>query len=171
VLIKALIISLRFKIIFVMKKIKQYISMKEIKNSQELTKRIFDLLKEVPWTKINGYSAYNLHQIAMGNSNIDFVIVESARNEPFDMFVNDVKAMVNIMERSPRGRTIYAYRINGTENILFNPIVNKLNSAFEWYPKETFEKELPKPKSEKSKPDKKAIKSGGLKHNMYNYAK
>jgi hypothetical protein len=139
--------------------------MKEISNSKELAIRVFELLKEVPWLKINGYSAYYLYLIA-SNSDIDYVILESARNEPFDMFVNDVKAMVNIMEKSPRGRTIFAYRINGVEKIFHHPIVNKINSSFEWYPKETLAKEKPKGRIEK-----KTARKYNHKLRVYSYAK
>ncbi len=140
-------------------------NMKEISNSQELANRVFELLKEVPWLKINGYSAYYLYLIA-SNADIDYVILESARNEPFDMFVNDVKAMVHIMERSPRGRTIFAYRINGVEKIFHHPIVNKINSSFEWHEKETLAKDKPKRKIEK-----KTVKKYNHKLSMYSYAK
>jgi hypothetical protein len=107
--------------------------MKEIITSKQLARKIFESLKEMPWLKINGYSAYYLFELSDG-SDRDYIILESARSEPFDLFVNDVKALVNIMKTSPRAREIYAYRINCEENILKIPLINKMTGAFEWKP-------------------------------------
>ena len=105
--------------------------MKSIKNGKELAEKIFDTLKEVPWAKINGYSACYLHQLTK-DSKLDYIILESARSEPFDLFINDVKALINVMEKSPRGREIYAYRISGKEIINKVPYLNKMSGAFDW---------------------------------------
>lgn len=105
--------------------------MKSIKTGKELAEKIFSTLKEVPWLKINGYSACYLYQMTK-DTKLDYIILESARNEPFDLFINDVKALVNIMQKSPRGRDIYAYRINGVEHIFKVPFLNKITGTFDW---------------------------------------
>lgn len=113
--------------------------MKELITSKQLSRLIFEALKEVPWMKVNGYSAYYLYELSDGSSR-DYIVLESARNEPFDIFVNDVKALVNIMQKSPRGREIYAYRLNGEEHIAYVPYINKVTGAFAWRTIESLEK-------------------------------
>jgi hypothetical protein len=113
--------------------------MKELITSKQLSRKIFEVLKEVPWMKINGYSAYFLYELSDGSSR-DYILLESARNEPFDIFVNDVKALVNIMRKSPRRREIYAYRLNGEEHVLYIPYINKVTGSFDWKLAELIEK-------------------------------
>jgi len=135
--------------------------MKELITSKQLSRKVFEALKEVPWMKINGYSAYFLYELSDGCTR-DYIILESARNEPFDIFVNDVKALVNIMQKSPRGRDIYAYRINGEEHILNMPYINKVSGSFEWKPVESFEK---------PKVNYRTGKRPNPKYHLYNYFK
>ncbi len=133
-------------------------------NSQQLAHKLFELLKEIPWVKINGYSAYYLYLIA-SNTDIDYLILESARNEPFDLFVNDVKALVNIIEKSPRRRDIYAYRLNGTEQIIKEPFINKNTISLEW------NESAKKNGKERFKVLKRTVKKFDPKFNMFSYAK
>lgn len=133
-------------------------------NSQQLAHKLFELLKEIPWVKINGYSAYYLYLIA-SHTEIDYLILESARNEPFDLFVNDVKALVNIIDKSPRRRDIYAYRLNGVEQIIKEPFINKNTISLEW------NEPAKKNGKEKLKELKRTVKKFDPKFNMFSYAK
>jgi hypothetical protein len=87
-------------------------------------------MKETPWLKINCYSAYYLHKLT-SDKTLDFLMVQSSRNEPFDLFVNEVSSLLNLMLKNP-GREIYAYRIKCTDHILKIPVIDKKTSEFLW---------------------------------------
>ncbi|MCX7877886.1 MAG: hypothetical protein N2510_04495 [Ignavibacteria bacterium] len=125
---------------------------KEIKNGTELSKILFELMKESPWLKINCYSAYYLHKLA-SDRQLDFIMVQSTRDEPFDLFVNEVSSLLNLMLKNP-GREIYAYRIRGKDHILKYPLIDRKTSEFMWV-----EKDLIIDKSKKFK--------GYFHHNLY----
>lgn len=122
---------------------------KEIKNGTELSKLLFELMKESPWLKINCYTAYYLHKLTTDRQ-LDFIIVQSTRDEPFDLFVNEVSSLLNLMMKNP-GREVYAYRIKGKDNILKYPLIDRKTSEFIWVEKDLL-----------------TGKSGNLKH--YNYS-